>query len=505
MVSFSADGNIVAYALTTYPPTAYYGQEEGCVIVLDRKTGKAIQRIKGETQGGAISPDGKTLALLLSGHFERQSLALWDVASGKKMRDIDISQGTSWREWTFHPDNNKLIGNLPGDAVYVWDTATGKVLKKIAPARGLLGQFVVSGNGQQILAGVSDSRWENFDPKVHKSQTVRKGQVNVVDYSMRLWDIDSGKETVLVTSKAVTSKLDFLKSWYPGNRALFSSQFGGTIHGFRVHVSAGGAVFFTPQPTIEFQLDVGTMPKGKPMLWLSDHSTGKKLLELDSPLNDPFLVAGLAPPDGRTLVAATLERDSLQRKGTRVVLLDVSDLHEKERARVAKLSPKGLDEFWADLAGADDRKAHIAMFCLTLLPQQDFLAFMKKHIPTIGVVDPKRINQFLDDLDSEKYAVRHAAQTELELLGGEIEPAIRNALQGNLTLEKKRRLEDIAKKVQGRPVGGGTARGLRVLDLLEHNGAPDARKLVELLAQGPANAWLTEEAKICLGRNSQGK
>jgi hypothetical protein len=106
----------------------------------------------------------------------------------------------------------------------------------------------------------------------------------------------------------------------------------------------------------------------------------------------------------------------------------------------------------------------------------------------------------IDALDSPEFAVREKAQAELQSLGQEVASALREALKARPSPEKSRRLTRALDKVNGQRLSGDTARGLRVIDLLEQQSSPEARGLLELLARGAPGAWVTEEAKATLRR-----
>jgi hypothetical protein len=63
-----------------------------------------------------------------------------------------------------------------------------------------------------------------------------------------------------------------------------------------------------------------------------------------------------------------------------------------------------------------------------------------------------------------------------------------------------RRAADLLKKVEGDTVSGERLREMRALEVLEGLGTPEARKLLEALAGGTADAVLTQEAKAALQR-----
>jgi hypothetical protein len=63
-----------------------------------------------------------------------------------------------------------------------------------------------------------------------------------------------------------------------------------------------------------------------------------------------------------------------------------------------------------------------------------------------------------------------------------------------------RRAADLLKKVEGDTVSGERLREMRALEVLEGLSTTEARKLLEALARGPADAVLTQEAKAALQR-----
>jgi hypothetical protein len=56
----------------------------------------------------------------------------------------------------------------------------------------------------------------------------------------------------------------------------------------------------------------------------------------------------------------------------------------------------------------------------------------------------------------------------------------------------RRRIEKVLEKVAG--WSGERLRTLRALEAVEHMNAPEARRLLEELANGTPRAWVTEEA-----------
>ena len=79
------------------------------------------------------------------------------------------------------------------------------------------------------------------------------------------------------------------------------------------------------------------------------------------------------------------------------------------------------------------------------------------------------------------------------------EPAMREALKEDISAEKRKRLEkllDITLIVRTPE----KLQQLRALEVLEHIGTPEARRVLQTLAAGVADTRLTREAKASLQR-----
>jgi hypothetical protein len=101
------------------------------------------------------------------------------------------------------------------------------------------------------------------------------------------------------------------------------------------------------------------------------------------------------------------------------------------------------------------------------------------------------------DLDNERFETRSQATEQLEKLRELAEPILRDALRGKPPLERRRRIERLLEKVATarETPPPDRLRMLRALEALERIGTPEARHLLQQLAQGAPEAWLTQEAK----------
>jgi hypothetical protein len=156
-----------------------------------------------------------------------------------------------------------------------------------------------------------------------------------------------------------------------------------------------------------------------------------------------------------------------------------------------ELSPRDLAAAWSDLAAADATRAQLAVEALVLSRQA--VGFLRGRLKPEPVrADTRRIARLIKELDDNKFAVRERASAELEKLGPAAAPALARVLLGEASPEARRRAERLLAKVRGAPSLVRAQRGVEVLVRL---GTADARRLLEDLAEGPPDAWLTQEAR----------
>ncbi|HYT95439.1 MAG TPA: hypothetical protein VEL76_42360, partial [Gemmataceae bacterium] len=89
----------------------------------------------------------------------------------------------------------------------------------------------------------------------------------------------------------------------------------------------------------------------------------------------------------------------------------------------------------------------------------------------------------------------------LEKLGPLAAPALAQLLLQAPSAEASRRADRLLKKSRNFPALLRAQRGVEVLERL---GTADARRLLEHLANGPAEAWLTQEARAATARRAKG-
>src|SRR5262249_14057177 len=159
--------------------------------LLEPATGKELRVLEDEEQliySVAFSKNGKTLVAGGGG----TSLTLWEVATGKKIRQI--RDGFAGRAWSvpFAPDGRTVAAGAEGSSIHLWDSTTGKELRPAVGHRGWV-RAVALAPDQQRVASAGHDGW------------------------VRLWDLATGKE-----SRRFTAPRDFFThvSLLPDGRAL---------------------------------------------------------------------------------------------------------------------------------------------------------------------------------------------------------------------------------------------------------------------------------------------
>jgi hypothetical protein len=149
---------------------------------------------------------------------------------------------------------------------------------------------------------------------------------------------------------------------------------------------------------------------------------------------------------------------------------------------------------WDDLAG-DGRTAFAAVCTLVEHPAEAVAVLSKKLSPSR--IDAKQVRRWLDQLDSEEFDVRAAAEKELAALSDHVEEELRREA-ANPTTEVRVRLLRLLRRIED-----GTPEGLRrsrAIEALERVGSAEAVRVWQQLAGGHAGARQTRQAAEALAR-----
>jgi hypothetical protein len=190
-------------------------------------------------------------------------------------------------------------------------------------------------------------------------------------------------------------------------------------------------------------------------------------------------------PDGRLLASASVDETAL--------VWDTAGPAPRSAA-------VGLEQLWAELAGDDAGTAFDALLTLAERPAEA-VPLLRRHLRPVPTADGGTVARWVAALDSEDFAVREQASRELDALAEVAVPALREALAGAPSAEKRRRVAALLDR-HGRPEypDADGLRRLRAVEALERAGSAEARRLLAELAGGAAEARLTQEARAALRR-----
>jgi hypothetical protein len=217
-------------------------------------------------------------------------------------------------------------------------------------------------------------------------------------------------------------------------------------------------------------------------LW--DLGTGQELLRREAP-DAPVRSLAFAP-DGRLLASGHAD-------GT-VLVWDLAGAREARAG--GKPDAAQVERWWADLAGADARKAHSAIHALRAAPESA-LRLCRDGLRPVAEAPADKVRQLIADSDSDEFATREAAEKGLAALGEGVIPALRAALKGRLSAQQRRSIKDVLTSLT---TAGEPARHLRAVEVLELIGNDEARRVLAALAKGVSEARLTQEAQASLRR-----
>jgi hypothetical protein len=183
---------------------------------------------------------------------------------------------------------------------------------------------------------------------------------------------------------------------------------------------------------------------------------------------------------------------------TTVLIWDVTKI-ARPALPVKALKPGELDPLWQALLDADAAKGFAAMRELAAAPGQS-VSWIKEHVKPSPPLDMKRVEALIRQLDDDRFKVRAQATMELLKLGELVLPAIDKAFAGNLSSEVRRRLEEIHGKLTVPALEGNRLRDVRAVEVLALIGTPEARQVLQALADGAPGALVTTSARAALTR-----
>jgi WD40 repeat protein len=473
-LAFAADGKTLF---------SVAGLSDAKLLAWDTATG-GLRDQHGEFAKGyhglSLSPDGKLLAVCGD-----RSLEVWDAASRKKLHDCE-SLNFSWTEpgvcvaWS--ADCRLLISSGHVDRnVRVWDATTGKQRGAIAANQDYPAEIALSPNGAMAAVG------------------------GYHDGTIRMWSVATGKELRKLATQPKELRGEFVRpgrtrvasmasalAFHPDGAILASGGLEGDLHLWDAATGRLLRRWETKASWIRqlaFSRDGRTLITGHSdrtaedasRVYLWEAATGQQRA-CYSGHRGPILSVAFAPDDRR--VASGSE-------DTTILIWATTG----EPRRDAELPAEQLRSLWGALIGTDADRAYRSIWRLALTPKHSlpFLGEQLRRIARLEEEHRSKLPRLIEDLDDERFIVREKAERELAKMGSLVEPALRQALEAKPSLEMRRRIEMVLEKTAG--WSGERLRALRALEAIEHMNTPEARQLVEALANGEPHAWLSGEAR----------
>jgi WD40 repeat protein len=419
-----------------------------------------------------LSQDGKLLA---GSDAADPTINLWDTATGKRVRTLAGPKKLWAEHLAFSPDGGRLATEDVDHAVHVWDLAKGVHLRRLDPPAGAMNFNAV---GERLA----------FSPDGRLLAVME--HINTLDSGhIVLWNLAAGKE---------------LRRFH-------------ALGALTVALSPDGQVLATAGH------EGGT-------LW--DVATGYELSRLEAPEADIWHLA--FSPDGRSLAGGChiwkatergvclwetatgrlrwcgrghsqyvsclcfTQEGSVLASGSQDTTILLWDVTGRHLVGAAKREPEAL---WADMEGVSAQSAFRAAGALLAEPSGALALFRQRLQPArVPAFNEAVVRKRIAELDDPRFATRERAARDLEAAGKAAEPLLRERLNQGLSLEARRRIEQlIPRVVKARPRPKELA-ALRAIEILERIGNAEARELLRRLADGHARSSLTEQARAALAR-----
>jgi RNA polymerase sigma factor (sigma-70 family) len=379
-----------------------------------------------------------------------------------------------WNPLQITPDGRFVSANLEGSLFVVWDTATGKeVLQQKRTGKSVQ----LTSDGKNIVRSV-----------------------RCVPVERQGLDFESPAYSVAFVTDHVTGKEFKLE---PMPYSIYS-----------------GGIQFSEDGTklvVEGRFDKEWKTDG---VGVWDLRTHRRLVDWTRPAG--HLESVRLAPDGRSLtigdatgklsiveVASGKERMSFQHGG---MILSAAFNHDGTKvvasspeapvyvwdllAVAPKWDPSKTNALWDDLAWGDAKRAFTAMQMLRA-NSSEAIAVFRTRLKLPAKPAEGKIAALLKQLDAPKFADREQAQKELtieaELIQAELAETRKSCSE-----EAGRRVDAIIKSV-GAPTTD-RLRSVRVCEILEGIGTPEAIQMLSDCAAGPSGACLSSEATESVAR-----
>jgi WD40 repeat protein len=529
-VAFSSDPRLAAWA------------EEDEIVLADAASGKVVRRWPAEALHElvlAFAPDGKSLVSVACGY----RMCLWEVASGRKIREFGTRDQQSRVHWLFFSRDGRRLASGNDREACIWDVASGDRIGRWEGTHGA----VVAPNFQTVaVTGQAGRALRLIDPAAKKADLELPGYHGIITSRVEgavrrsiqthsfFRPLFSPDARLLLASgeSAIQPEPGALYLWdVASGKRLPRLLHGGKVLAHRATFSREGLDLTGIHSVAAFSPDsrLLTGMTSDSRIGLLSTVTGEfvRMLPQDE---RSMSVPPAFTPDGRTLV--TVIGGLIQfwevATGGEIAVRKPSDdivralFISADSLRVATASPDDtilvwdlahlmtnnpptaipLGTLWNDLASADAASGRRAVEMLSMVPT-DAVPLLRARIKPVPHATAQQITRWIADLGSDDFEVRQQAEKELDRRNDAAGAALRDALAGNPSLEMRRRVEGLLKNLEQYSLSSEQLRVVRAEQVLEMIGSPEAQAVLETLAAGAPGAGETREAAAALQRLKQ--
>jgi WD40 repeat protein len=457
------------------------GGDGGAIVLWGARTGEAMARLKGQARALAFAPDRLQLALA-----RKTGADLWEKEAPDTDRNRRIAefQGEG-NAVAFSPDGNTLalVAGTDPRRLHLFNSRTGKLLRSLPASEQHSRSFAFSKDGKRLALvhrakdadgtrrGIilldmdSDKpirRWSTSDnttacylqfsaPDVLLGALTTRGQDGPEANVLRWWDTRSGR---LIRQRPFPEERVGDIAFSPDGRMLALGGKDGTVRLWDAFAGGERRAFSGHQDPVN---SLAFSPDGKMLASGSDDTTG--------------------------------------------LVWDVYVLSAKERS-----APHSLDHCWRDLGSSNAADAFRSLRLL-LEGKAAAVALLKRHLKPVRLETVQHLRALAANLDDDRFKVRDHAMTALvrHAEDGSADPdtlrdVLHACLKENPSLELSRRVDRLLQSLAPGELSPDRLRRVRALEVLERIASPEARQVLETLAQGARDAWLTREADAALER-----
>jgi WD40 repeat protein len=454
---------------------------DGTVRVWEAATGKELAHWPLETdnliEGLNFTPDGRKLVLGDKGG----NVCVWDMDTGTRTRRYQGSPAPGYGRCVLSPDGKVVAMGGPLAAVYLSDLQSGKRLATLPGHPSSIESIAFSDDGGLLAVGCGVHRRDN-DKSLDFARVV-------------LWDLAAREELGRLPDH---EEKVYALAVSPDGRMVASAGFEEPfirlteVATLKERLRLAGAKQYLTR--LAFSPDGRWLASGGwgQTLRLWDTSTGKQVWHSSRHQGRVNHIA--FSPGGRLLVSGGGNPSPL--------VWEVQALIKDTPAPVAEATDKQLEAWWAALEGEDAAKAYQAIRHLAARPEQA-LPLLRPHLRRLiarPAPSKEHIARLIAALGSDTFTEREKASAELRELGGDAAPALRRALAKTGSPEVRRRIEEVLRAARGRPIARPSLRILRAIEVLEHLGTEEARRLLRQMAEAWPGSRQGDEAERALGR-----